>query len=161
MRTLAPSITRPEYIVVQDLGAENLSNQFAIFTVAFVRDCMKEACSETLAEACRRPQWQVPKTDLQLWFDLRGPPAPRSVSSQWAMGRSGIDGQQIFLVADSRLQWKRTVSIPRVPLLLHPWQIDPPLPDLVRIDLANHHPQYLPSPKGWDGLCANAMLVLS
>ena len=161
LRTLAPSITRPEYIVVQDLGAETLSNQFAIFTVAFVRDCMKEACSETLAEACRRPQWQVPKTDLQLWFDLRGPPAPHSVSSQWAMGRSGIDGQQIFLVADSRLQWKRTVSIPRVPLLLHPWQIDPPLPDLVRIDLTNHHPQYLPSPKGWSVCKRNARVIIT
>jgi hypothetical protein len=41
LRALAPSITQPECIIVQDLAAENLSCQFAIFTVAFVRDCVR------------------------------------------------------------------------------------------------------------------------
>ena len=64
LRTLAPSIIQPECIIVQDLSAETLSCQFAILTVAFVRDCMREICAETLGEACRRPQWKVPRADV-------------------------------------------------------------------------------------------------
>ena len=53
LSALAPSMTRSECIIVQDLDAQNLSNQFAVLKVAFLRDCMKDACAETLGEACR------------------------------------------------------------------------------------------------------------
>jgi hypothetical protein len=32
---------------------------------------------------------------------------------------------------------------------LYPWQLDPPLPANVTIDLANHHLRTLPAPTGW------------
>jgi hypothetical protein len=67
LRALSPFITQPECIIVQDLAAENLSCQFAIFTVAFVRDCMKEICAETLGAACQRPQWKVSKANQEVW----------------------------------------------------------------------------------------------
>jgi hypothetical protein len=110
---------------------------------------MREICAETLGAACQRPQWKVPKADLEVWFDLCSPSTASPVSSHWVMGGGGADGQQVLLTTESRVQCKRPIVIPRVQLLLHPWQIEPPLPDLVRIDLTNHHPQYLPSPTGW------------
>ena len=42
--TLELSITWPEYIIVQDLTAENLGNQFAIFTEAFLHDYERGLC---------------------------------------------------------------------------------------------------------------------
>jgi ribonuclease HI len=161
LRSLAPSFTQPECIIVQDLAAETLSCQFAVFTVAFVRDCLRESCVEALGEACRRPQWKVSKSDLEVWFDLCSPSTTSPVSSQWVRGGSGKDGQSILLTTESRVQCKRPVIIPRAQLLLHPWQIEPPLPDLVRIDLINHHPQFLPSPKGWLVCKRNARVIIT
>ena len=79
------------------------------------------------------------------------------------MGGGGKDGQleQVLLTTESRVQCKRAIVIPRVQLLLHPWQLEPPLPDLVQIDLTNHHPRYLPSPKGWSVCKRNARVIIT
>ena len=141
LRALAPSMNRPECVIVQDLDAKSLNSQFAVFTVAFLRDCMKDACAETLGEACRRPPWKVPRVDIEAWFDLCSPSTSPSVPSQWIMAGGGTDGQQLISTTECRLHCKRPIRIPRLQLPLHPWQLDPPLPDRVQIDLTNHHPQ--------------------
>jgi len=161
LRALAPSMNRPECVIVQDLDAKSLNSQFAVFTVAFLRDCMKDACAETLGEACRRPPWKVPRVDIEAWFDLCSPSTSPSVPSQWIMAGGGTDGQQLISTTECRLHCKRPIRIPRLQLPLHPWQLDPPLPDRVQIDLTNHHPQYLPAPMGWSVCKRNARVIIT
>jgi len=67
-------------------------------------------------------------------------------------------GSNLFLTTECRLHCKRP---PRLQLPLHPWQLDPPLPDRVRIDLTNHHPQYLPAPMGWSVCKRNARVIIT
>jgi hypothetical protein len=57
---------------------------------------MREICAETLGAACQRPQWKVPKADLEVWFDLCSPSTASPVSSHWVMGGGGADGQQVL-----------------------------------------------------------------
>ena len=133
LRALAPSITQPECVIDQDLDAKNLNNQFAVFTVAFLRDCMKEACADTLGEACQRPPWKVSRTDLETWFDLCSPSTSPSVPSQWITDGFGTDGQQVISATKCRLHWKRPIRIPRLQLPLHPWQLEPPFQTVSRL----------------------------
>ena len=44
---------------------------------------------------------------------------------------------------------KHRVSISVPAAVLHPWQVDPPLPSLVEIDLSNHYTKLLLSPNRW------------
>ena len=161
LRALAPSITQPECVIDQDLDAKNLNNQFAVFTVAFLRDCMKEACADMLGEACQWPPWKVSRTDFETWFDLCSPPTFSSVPSQWITEGGGTDGQKTISSTACRLHCKRPIRIPRLQFPCHPWQLDPPLPDRVHIDLTNHHPQYLPAPMGWPVCERNAPVIIT
>ena len=62
--TLELSITWPEYIIVQDLTAQNLGNQFAIFTEAFLHDYERGLCRnvrQSLQEAIVEATGRCPK----------------------------------------------------------------------------------------------------
>ena len=137
---------QPEYILVQDLDAELLCNQSSVLTIHFVRDCMMEGGAENINDACARPQWLVSKSDLQPWFDLN---ASLSSSAPWTLGMGSIAGLYILQRVGSCVRLRRVPRVPRLPILLHPWQLDPPLPDRVKVDLSNHFPQDLPAPEGW------------
>ena len=158
LRSILPSPFQHECILVQDLDAELLRNQFSVFTIHFVRDCMLEGWIETVSSACARPPWLVPKSALQPWFNLSANP---SSSAPWTLGTGSIAGQYVLQGVDSFVRSRRGTRIPRLPSFLHPWQLDPPLPDRVRVDLSNHFPQDLPAPKGWQVCKRNARVLIT
>ena len=155
---LAPVLAPPECILVQNTAAERLSTQFTVLTVPFIRDCMLACGAETLKAACKREAWMVPCSELRRWYAFTH---HSPSSSQWALGPGGLDGQQILGGLDRNLCMRRVVEVPSVPSLLHPWQIDPPLPTSVCIDLSNHLPQFLPSPEGWDVCKRNGRVTIT
>ena len=158
LRAILPSTPGPECILVQDLDAEFFRNQFSVLNVPFVRDCMLGEGADTTLAACQRPPWLVPKSDLLAWFDLHARP---SSSSPWVLDLGNAEGQRVLQGIESCLCPRRPVKVPRLRNLLHPWQSDPPLPDNVSVDLSNHFPKDLPSPKGWQVCRRNARVIIT
>jgi ribonuclease HI len=156
--SLVPVFAPPECILVQNTAAKRLSRQFTVLTVPFIRDCLLACGAETLQVACRRDAWMVPCSDLRRWYTYSH---HSSSSSQWVLGSSGPDGQQVLGGIERSLCLRRVVQGQRVPSLLHPWQLDPPLPPSVRIDLSNHFPQFLPSPEGWNVCKRNGRITIT
>jgi len=113
---------------------------------------------ETVNKACARPPWLVPKSDLQPWFDLSVSP---SSSASWSLGEGGITGQYVLQGVNSCVRPRRVTRLTRSPVLLHPWQLDLPLPDRIRVDLSNHFPQVLPAPQGWQVYKRNARVLIT
>ena len=147
-----------EFIVVQNFCAPITTCRLAAFSIAFVRDCLLANGLDTLREACTRPPWRVAREVLRTWFDLRDPTLP---SQQWRLEVGGADGQQVLrnIVLDVRrrrggVEW-------RAPVMLQPWQSEPPLPDRVQVDLSNHSPLSLPSPEGWEIWQRNARVLIT
>jgi ribonuclease HI len=161
LRVFCPSATCPESIIVQDLSAERFVNQFTVLTMAFVRDSLVAIGAEYLRDACCRPPWLVPKEELQRWFTLHSHPGCSSSTSQWILDQMDKDGQQVLRTSISSLQLRRPAVVHRSPVLLHPWQCDPKLPDLVRFDLSNHYVEYLLSPTGWTVAKRNARVIIT
>ena len=48
--------------------------------------------------------------------------------------------QQVLTGPPTWVCWRRATRVPRSPTLLHPWQMEPPLPDRICIDLSIHYP---------------------
>ena len=156
--SLDPNPASPECILVRNIDAEGLRNQFTVLTVSFVRDCLLACGVETLKAACQRDPWMVPTTELQRWFAHN---RPSSSSSQWALEARGQDGQQILGGVERSLCMRRITQVPSSPSIVHPWQIDPPLPASVRIDLQDHLPQFLSCPGGWEICRRNGRVTIT
>ena len=120
------SMPFPESIIVQDLDAKHSENQVTVLTVAFVRDCMLANGVQTLQDACSRPPWMVPKEELQRWFNLC--PTKPLRTPRWVLGNSLSGGQLVLQSTVNQLRSRRPVAVPRIPLFIHPWHLDPPLP---------------------------------
>ena len=161
LRALCPSATCPESIVVQDISAERFANQFTVLTMAFVRDSLVAVGAEYVRDACCRPPWLVPKEELQRWFTIHLHPGCPLSTSHWILGEKDKDGQQVLGSSVSSLHLRRIAVACRFPVLLHPWQSDPKLPDLVRFNLSNHYIEYLLSPIGWTVGKRNARVIIT
>ena len=92
------------------------------------------------------PHWNG-RINLRLWFNLFSQPTVRP--AQWQLIRGQSNGQLLISGVSQRVNIKRRVSIFVPAAVLHPWQVDPPLPSLVEIDLSNHYTQRLLSPNRW------------
>ena len=161
LRALCPSATCPVSIVVQDISAERFANQFTVLTMAFVRDSLVAVGAEYVRDACCRPPWLVPKEELQRWFTIHLHPGCPLSTSHWILGEKDKDGQQVLGSSVSSLHLRRIAVACRFPVLLHPWQSDPKLPDLVRFNLSNHYIEYLLSPTGWTVGKRNARVIIT
>jgi len=116
--------------------------------------------AETLSEACNREPWLVTKRELGTWFDLFSPTLEgRRPCWQLRVGARG--GQQVICGAVQCVRPRRNIRIYESPRLLPPWQVDPPLPDLVSFDLSNHYNRVLPCPDGWEVSKRNARILIS
>jgi hypothetical protein len=73
-----------------------------------------------------------------------------------------MPGEQSKLIGftSSLLRSKTQPQKHRLPML-YSWQLDPPLPGNVTIDLSNHHPRSLPSPEGWDIVQRNGCTMIT
>ena len=45
---------------------------------------------------------------------------------------------------------RRHCEVQRPRIISYPWQLEPPLPPNITIDVSNHHPKSLPAPDGWE-----------
>ena len=114
-----------------------------------------------MRDACRRPPWLVPREELQCWFSLHPRPGCHLSTSQWILGEKNRDGEQVLRTSVNSLHLRRPAVAHRSPVLLHPWQSDPKLPDLVHFDLSNHYLEYLCSPTGWTVGKRNARVIIT
>ena len=149
------------FIVVQDATAGVPSGRLAALSLAFVRDCFMASAVETLKEACARPPWTVAREELQKWFNMPRDLEGRSGRGQWVLGTERTDGQRTLQGITRGVLRRRREAVWRPLAMLHPWQSDPPLPDLVTVDLSNHYPRSLPAPAGWEILQRNARVLIS
>ena len=155
-----PNTTMSGYIVVQAAHAGDCAHQFAALNIALVRDSLMDCGMETLAEACTRDPWLVAKSELDTWFDLSSPNLAGDLPL-WRLSDGGRGGQRVICGAVQSVRPRRNALLYESPRLLPPWQIHPPLPDLVSLDLSNHYNQMLPCPDGWEASKRNARILLS
>ena len=147
-------------VIVQNLDASQLANQFAVLAITLVRACLQDRNIYKVADACTRPSWPVPRMELCSWFDLRDHWNPCPQSPQWRMSSARSDGQRVLIGMVQGFRLRRDTPLLNTPSPLHPWQTDPQLPPSVKIDLSNHHPRQLPSPSGWDVRQRNARILI-
>ena len=155
-----PNTTMAGYIVVQTAHAGDCAHQFAALNIALVRDSLTDCGTETLAEACSRDPWLVAKSELDTWFDLSSPNLAGNLPP-WRLSDGGRGGQRVMCGAVQSVRPRRNALLYESPRLLPPWQIHPPLPDLINLDLSNHYNQVLPCPDGWGASKRNARILLS
>ena len=133
----------------------------AVFSVALIRDTLRDNSIELLCDACRRPRWRVMLSDLQDWYPLSCVSEDGSVGAQRPLINMGQDGQSYITGLSRRIGRRRTKPVMQQSSWPHPWQCNPPLPAHVTIDLSNHLPSLLPSPAGWEVLQRNGRTLIT
>ena len=130
----------------------------AVMKMTLVRDTLLAEGLERLRDACCRPRWHVPVADLKERFL-----EPDLVVSSAGLGlglRTGLNGQSCITGHFQRRSARpRLTTLP--PLTMYPWQLDPPLPTTVTIDLTNHHRRTLSAPPGWEILQRNGQTFIT
>ena len=132
-------------------------------SLSLIRDALLENGIDTLQEACHRPHWRISKHDLQDWYfsmHLSEGPSLQSLSKLSYTG--GMTGEQSRLTGftSSLLRSKTRLQMTRLPMLYR-WQVDPPLPGNVTINLSNHYPRLLPCPGGWEIVQRNGRTMIT
>ena len=133
----------------------------AVFTVALIRDTLRDNSIELLSDACRRPRWRVMLADLQDWYPSLGASNYGSPGEQRPLISMGQGGQSCITGFLWSFRRRRTKPITQPLTWPHPWQSDPPLPAHITIDLSNHLPCLLPSPAGWEVLQRNGRTLIT
>ncbi len=128
----------------------------AVMTMALVRDTLLAAGLEQLRDACRRPRWTVPIADLKKRFSL--PDSAIASAGSWLRLLTCQSGQSFTGHFQRRITRARLTALLQPTLYL--WQLDPPLPVNVTIDLANHR-RTLPAPIGWEILQRNGQAFIT
>jgi hypothetical protein len=131
------------FLQVPSLAATKL----AVLSLSLIRDALLENGLDTLQKACHRPNWPISKHDLQdRYFSMNLSSGSPSQSLSKLSYTGVMPGEQSKLTGftSSLLRSKTRPQKHRLPMLYR-WQLDPPLPGNVTIDLSNHHPRSLPS----------------
>ena len=139
------------------------ATKLAVLSVSLIRDALLENGLDTLQEACNRPNWRISKHDLQDWYFSLDLSEESSLQSPAKLSYAGsMPGEQSRLIGftSSLLRSKIRPQINRFPMLYR-WQVDPPLPGNVTIDLSNHHPRSLPCPEGWEIVQRNGRTMIT
>ena len=135
----------------------------AIFTVALIRDTLRDNGIELLQTACTRPRWKVSKRDLTDWYFSLDPieALPTVTAPHIHCTEADGTGQSRITGVLRHVQRRRTRPLKRLMLPLHPWQRDPPLQQNVIIDLTNHLLRRMPCPEGWEVLQRNGRTLIT
>ena len=160
LASVVPTAQAEASIVVSIFQAElsQSPTPIAVMTMALLRDTLLATGLERLRDACCRPRWRVPVADLRERFstpDVEVAPAGLGLSLS-----PGLSGQSCIT---GHFQHRSRRARPAAPLphTLYAWQLDPPLPANVIIDLTNHHSQTLPAPPGWEILQRNGQTFIT
>jgi hypothetical protein len=132
-------------------------------SLSLIRDALLENGLDALQEARHCPNWRISRHDLQDWyFSMNLPSGTPPQSPAQLSYTGGMPGEQSKLTGftSSLLQSKIRPQMHRLPMLYR-WQLDPPLPGNVMIDLSNHHPRSLPCPEGWDIVQRNCRTMIT
>ena len=127
-------------------------------TMALVRDTLMAAGLERLRDACCRPRWLVPVADLKELFST---PDLAVASAGSGLGLSPGQSGQTCITGHFQRRSRRARLNALQPPTLYPWQLDPPLPANVTMDLTNHYPKTLPAPLGWEILQRNGQTFIT
>ena len=159
LASVMPSAQAGASIVVSIFQAEqsHTPTPLAVMTMALVRDTLLAAGLERLREACSRPRWTVPIADLKERFSA---PVPAASAGSGLGLLTGQNGQSCITGHFQRRSTRARLTA-LLPPTLYPWQLDPPLPANVTIDLANHHQRTLPAPTGWEILQRNGQTFIT
>lgn len=130
----------------------------AVMTMALVRDTLMAAGLERLRDACCRPRWLVPVADLKELFST---PDLAVASAGSGLGLSPGQSGQTCITGHFQRRSRRARLNALQPPTLYPWQLDPPLPANVTMDLTNHYPKTLPAPLGWEILQRNGQTFIT
>ena len=139
------------------------ATKLAVMSLSLIRDALLENGIDTLQEACHRPHWRISKHDLQDWYFSMHPSEGLSLQSLSKLSYTGgVTGEQSRLTgyASSLLRSRTRLQMTRLPILYR-WQVDPPLPGNVTIDLSNHNPRLLPCPGGWEIIQRNGRTMIT
>jgi hypothetical protein len=158
LASVAPAAQAEASIVVSifQVGQSQSPTPLAVMTMALVRDTLLAAGLERLRDACCRPPWRVPVADLKERFS-----APDLVAAPAGAGLSLSTGGQSCITGHFQRRSRRVRLAAPLPPTLYPWQLDPPLPANVTIDLTNHHLKILPAPPGWEILQRNGQTFIT
>ena len=160
LASVVPAAQAGASIVVGIFQAElsQSPTPIAVMTMALLRDSLLAAGLERLRDACCRPCWRVPVADLREWFST---PDVEVASAGLGLSLSpGLSGQSC-ITGHFQHRSRRARPTALLPHTLYPWQLDPPLPANVIIDLTNHHSQTLPAPPGWEILQRNGQTFIT
>ena len=160
LASVAPTAQAEASIVVSTFQAElsHAPAQLAVMTMALVRDTLLAAGVERLRDACCRPRWTVPIADLKERFSV---PDSAAASPGPGLGLLTNRSGQSCITGHFQRRSTRARLSALLPPTLYPWQLDPPLPANVTIDLANHHLRTLPAPTGWEILQRNGQTFIT
>ena len=129
----------------------------AALSLALVRDCLLGDGRESLHEACLRPQWVVTKAEFYSGYF----PVHSSYAPAWALKMTSGDGQAVLTGLVQYISTRHCPRVHRPAVVLHPWQIEPPIPSNVIIDTTHHFPRSMPSPEGWEVWQRNGRLWIA
>ena len=160
LASVAPTAQAEASIVVSTFQAElsHAPAQLAVMTMALVRDTLLAAGVERLRDACCIPRWTVPIADLKERFSV---PDSAAASPGPGLGLLTNRSGQSCITGHFQRRSTRARLSALLPPTLYPWQLDPPLPANVTIDLANPHLRTLPAPTGWEILQRNGQAFIT
>jgi ribonuclease HI len=158
-RVVSPYPFKQEYLLARSFTAGD-STPLTVLQVALVRDCLLGADRERLREACARPCWTVTRDEYYAGPFL-------SVSNKsgaapiWQLQTRGSTGQMKLPNLVQHIIPRRCNVTPSPVIPLHPWQVDPPLPSQVVIDISHHLPRSLQAPEGREVLQRNGRIWIT
>ena len=139
-----------------------------------VRSLLLDQHALTLAGACLRPPWLVPRRILERWFEVPVLPVglgPGLRRSRWELTwpddrNCASDGQATLsqMVSGVHAHRRSTggqATPSREAPALQPWQLSPGLPDRVQVDLSNHLPRIVFQDPVWEVLARNGTATIS
>ena len=156
---VASSTFPQEFIIVQSTVIKEAP--LTVLGTAFVRDSLLAGDCESLRVACTRPPWLVDCDDLGKWYPAPPPTPLRAQHQQWRLQVGGADGQTCMTGMTQSLRHSRMLPVSRPLVGLHPWQVDPPLPSQVSVDLSHHIPKNLLCPEGWEVIQRNGRVWIA
>ena len=160
LRTVvSPYPFKQEYMIAR-LFAVDDTTPLTILQMALVRDCLIGADRERLKDACARPSWTVAQDEFYAGHYFTGSRECGTAPS-WKLQAANSTGQLELTGLVLCITQRRHGIVPRPTVILHPWQMEPPLPSRITIDISHHLPRSLPAPAGWEILQRNGRVWLT
>ena len=157
---MSPYPFKQEYMIAR-LFAVDDTTPLTVLRTALVRDCLLGADRERLRDACARPRWTVAQDEFYAGHYFTGSHERRGSPPSWTLQPADSSCQLALTGLVRCITQRRRVIVPRPAVILHPWQVEPPLPSRVTIDISHHLPRSLPAPEGWEILQRNGRVWLT